>query len=142
MTPAFDNLKTHQRQLDADGCEVGVSRQALDEVLALVERLHGERALYPSKDRSGFSSGGMNIEGDHASMLLFREMHHNATTRLPWFERDYKRLVEQNTTLTGHLLVLLQDTWPYLHATCTIQSIKDRWLAARKFLGGDFDGVL
>jgi hypothetical protein len=30
---AFRNLVDHQRQLDADGIEVGVSRQALDEVL-------------------------------------------------------------------------------------------------------------
>ena len=31
---ALDNLRIHQRQLDADGCEVGVSRQALNEVIA------------------------------------------------------------------------------------------------------------
>jgi hypothetical protein len=31
---ALDALGNHQRQLDADGCEVGVSRQALDELLA------------------------------------------------------------------------------------------------------------
>lgn len=30
---AIDNLMHHQRQLDADGIEVGVSRQALCEVL-------------------------------------------------------------------------------------------------------------
>ena len=30
---AIENLRTAQRQLDADGTEVGVSRQALDEVL-------------------------------------------------------------------------------------------------------------
>ena len=30
---AIDNLLHHQRQLDADGIEVGVSRQALTEVL-------------------------------------------------------------------------------------------------------------
>lgn len=38
MNAAIENLKTNQRQLDADGSEVGVSRQALDETLALVER--------------------------------------------------------------------------------------------------------
>lgn len=36
---ALENLKAHQRQLDADGVEVGVSRQALDEVIAEVGRL-------------------------------------------------------------------------------------------------------
>ena len=34
---AIDNLNHHQRQLDADGTEVGVSRQALCEVLSGVE---------------------------------------------------------------------------------------------------------
>lgn len=34
---AIDNLQHHQRQLDQDGIEVAVSRQALWEVLAGVE---------------------------------------------------------------------------------------------------------
>lgn len=38
MTDELEHLKTNQRQLDMDGCEVGVSRQALDELLARVER--------------------------------------------------------------------------------------------------------
>lgn len=33
---AVANLRANQRQLDMDGCEVGVSRQALDETLALL----------------------------------------------------------------------------------------------------------
>lgn len=33
MTTAIDVLTNHQKQLDCDGTEVGVSRQALDEVL-------------------------------------------------------------------------------------------------------------
>jgi hypothetical protein len=36
MNPAIEALTNNQRQLDADGCEVGVSRQALDETLAAV----------------------------------------------------------------------------------------------------------
>lgn len=36
---ALDNLRTNQRQLDADGCEVGVSRQALDETLDIYGEL-------------------------------------------------------------------------------------------------------
>lgn len=39
MNAAIENLKTNQRQLDADGCEVGVSRQALDEALALLDSM-------------------------------------------------------------------------------------------------------
>lgn len=37
--PAIDNLRRCQRQLDADGCEVGVSRQALEEALEIVGEL-------------------------------------------------------------------------------------------------------
>lgn len=33
MSAAADNLRTSRRQIDMDGCEVGVSRQALDETL-------------------------------------------------------------------------------------------------------------
>ncbi len=33
MSAATENLKASQRQLDADGCHVGVSRQALEECL-------------------------------------------------------------------------------------------------------------
>lgn len=35
--PAITALRENQRQLDVDGCEVGVSRQAADEVLALLD---------------------------------------------------------------------------------------------------------
>ncbi len=36
---ALENLKSNQRQLDMDGCEVGVSRQALEELIAAYEAL-------------------------------------------------------------------------------------------------------
>lgn len=39
MSAATDNLRSNQRQLDMDGCEVGVSRQAVEETLAEVEHL-------------------------------------------------------------------------------------------------------
>lgn len=37
---AIENLKAHQEQLDADGIMVGVSRQALEEALEYVGKLH------------------------------------------------------------------------------------------------------
>lgn len=40
---ALEALKNHQRQLDADGCEVGVSRQALEEVIVAFEALRRTR---------------------------------------------------------------------------------------------------
>jgi hypothetical protein len=45
MIEAENQLLNHQRQLDADGCMVGVSRQAIDEVLAEIERLRAALAL-------------------------------------------------------------------------------------------------
>jgi len=42
--PAIENLRNCQRQLDMDGCEVGVSRQAVDETLAEIDRLHSALA--------------------------------------------------------------------------------------------------
>lgn len=40
LNPAtLEALKNNQRQLDMDGCEVGVSRQALDELIAAYESL-------------------------------------------------------------------------------------------------------
>lgn len=39
IAPAIENLTNCQRQLDMDGCEVGVSRQALDEVLGHLRTL-------------------------------------------------------------------------------------------------------
>jgi hypothetical protein len=37
--PAVRNLRTNQRQLDMDGCEVGVSRQAIEEAIVAFDRL-------------------------------------------------------------------------------------------------------
>lgn len=39
MITAVENLTDNQQQLDADGCMVGVSRQALDEALEYIAAL-------------------------------------------------------------------------------------------------------
>jgi len=39
MSEAINQLKNHQQQLDADGVMVGVSRQALEEVLERIAAL-------------------------------------------------------------------------------------------------------
>ena len=50
--PAVEHLRHNQRQLDADGTQVGVSRQALDETLARIAELEAENAALsaPSRD--------------------------------------------------------------------------------------------
>lgn len=78
LAPAIEQLRDHQQQIDADGTFVGVSRQALDEVLAailpiiarekaapvelagLVEELRGEaRGLSTSSIRNGCVDCGL-----------------------------------------------------------------------------------
>lgn len=39
MHPAIENLKNCQRQLDMDGCHVGVSRQAVEETIGVIDEL-------------------------------------------------------------------------------------------------------
>lgn len=53
MHQAIENLKTNQRQLDADGCEVGVSRQALNETLEIVAVMFA--ALEQADETIGYS---------------------------------------------------------------------------------------
>jgi predicted TIM-barrel fold metal-dependent hydrolase len=53
-TTAEYHLRTHQKQLDEDGIIVGVSRQAIDEVLAELDKAraeiaHGRRANEAAK---------------------------------------------------------------------------------------------
>lgn len=50
MHPAIENLKSNQRQLDMDGCEVGVSRQALEEALDITSELYGALVMVRDAD--------------------------------------------------------------------------------------------
>lgn len=74
---AYYQLQCHQRQLDPDGCEVGVSRQALEEILDFLKEPKPETAaseptreewfLLPSRSSQGWphvqlgSSGGFVV---------------------------------------------------------------------------------
>lgn len=53
LHPAIINLRDYQRQLDMDGCEVGVSRQAVDETLTVTTDLLA--ALQTIADESIFN---------------------------------------------------------------------------------------
>jgi hypothetical protein len=62
--PAVANLRACQRQLDMDGCEVGVSRQAVDETLALYDALldrlkYAIAVLEEAECRLGYSPGSL-----------------------------------------------------------------------------------
>ena len=50
---AIDALRNNQRQLDVDGCEVGVSRQAIDEVLAGIDAALSKSGEKPLATRKG-----------------------------------------------------------------------------------------
>ena len=53
LKPALESLRSNQQRLDMDGCVVGVSRQALDEVLAHVEQQAAEIERLRSRDWIG-----------------------------------------------------------------------------------------
>lgn len=53
VADALDNLRVHQRQLDADGCEVGVSRQALNEAITYIGRLSADRDFWKERFEVG-----------------------------------------------------------------------------------------
>lgn len=56
MSTGSENLRSNQRQLDMDGCEVGVSRQALDETLEqhanMLATLQTARIVIKNRDPS------------------------------------------------------------------------------------------
>lgn len=73
MHPAVENLKTNQRQLDMDGCEVGVSRQALDETLAsyavlLAALIQAEETISLSDLRQGTGHAIVQAALDKANL--------------------------------------------------------------------------
>ena len=49
IADALDNLRVHQRQLDMDGTEVGVSRQALNEAISYIGRLTADRDFWKER---------------------------------------------------------------------------------------------
>jgi len=49
IADALDNLRVHQRQLDMDGIEVGVSRQALNEAITYIGRLMADRDFWKER---------------------------------------------------------------------------------------------
>jgi hypothetical protein len=64
MSRASDNLKTNQRQLDMDGVEVGVSRQAVHETLAeYTDMLEALKAVVAIADRK-------TVEFDRARAVI------------------------------------------------------------------------
>jgi len=73
MNPAIENLKTNQKQLDADGCMVGVSRQALDETLTLFDNLVAmlEKCAERLEESDGYYTGQKDHEvGSEARAVI------------------------------------------------------------------------
>jgi hypothetical protein len=62
---AIENLRECQRQLDADGCEVGVSRQALDETLTALDYavaiLRAIASGSAGQDADAFAKAGLDL---------------------------------------------------------------------------------
>jgi hypothetical protein len=81
---AADVLRKYQKQLDPEGIEVGVSRQALDEVLA---KLAAADALADIKYCDGFQAGYQSLSG-----VVIDDHEYNKSIKL---DPDVKRQIEQ-----------------------------------------------
>lgn len=92
---AAKNLEDHQRQLDADGVEVGVSRQAVDETLAQLTRLEDAAAELARLFLSHTASLTQGSLGDGTSLRDITEAeveavvrkYHHAMKGQPWQHR-------------------------------------------------------
>lgn len=64
--------------------------------------------LDKSKDCYAFSTTGCHIiSNDKESIDTIRKWHHEATARLPWFEREYRRMVNRQKELISELQIVL-----------------------------------
>jgi len=99
MSDQSEWLKNNQRQLDADGVEVGVSRQALDELIALSEAQEKERHVllgvlgHPGFDmRIGHDSGEWVLATGHGDSYeeLCRHEDFNQFLKLVGEYSDYE----------------------------------------------------
>lgn len=65
MSAASDNLRNNQKQLDADGCMVGVSRQAVGETLVEYDAMLGALKIIAAKstdtDMGAIAQAGIDI---------------------------------------------------------------------------------
>jgi hypothetical protein len=68
-TGAIEQLNQYQQQLDNEGVYVGVSRQALDEVLAYVAARTPPKAE-PMSEHEALASGGDWMEGDAPETMI------------------------------------------------------------------------
>ena len=76
LNGAIKNLTEHQKQLDADGCMVGVSRQALDELITAwntravsKESLHTERIKVLEDALRNITCYDMGRTGEDATVM-------------------------------------------------------------------------
>ena len=92
MNPAIENLKTNQNQLDADGCMVGVSRQALDEVLTLLDNL--QYAIEPFEKAARVIAAH---DGNYASRIV---MLGGLADSCDLTKTHFSRLLEASNPLT------------------------------------------
>ena len=72
-TDAIENLRNSQRQLDADGCHVGVSRQALEETLEWTEWAYN-RIVKLEKEVDRLVADGFSNSGPTRADAVYRLM--------------------------------------------------------------------
>lgn len=103
---ALQALEEHQRQLDFDGCEVGVSRQALDVVLADYKCLKSEKKALGSLLAILHRDGG-HYEAEHGTLKAIqaaeRNLHHTWVVSEDTAQLNLIKILENiNKLATNH----------------------------------------
>jgi hypothetical protein len=132
---AIDQLRNHQRQLDADGCMVGVSRQALDEVLDahdsvfMIQRCADGAAAAPiavvtNNNQPGWTNivetgpnvtlpVGMKLFSEGALIAVGAAVANDIWERTPTDTRELQRRIELALSeLDSMALGTAYDKWP------------------------------
>ena len=126
---AINQLREHQQQLDDDGIMVGVSRQALDEVLEYVSLMEGEAPLPGSEP----STAGVGDEKDAAITSYYAEGRRGDRTYLP--SRIAWEL-ERTAMGDGHYGNALRVAKDLPCVDAADKSLLDRWATGKQY-GGD-----
>ena len=120
---AIDQLTNHQRQLDMDGTFVGVSRQALDELLTFAAATLRERDGLRAHLESALEAIDRGDIYDRAALVaeVERLKRHISANKQMW-ETDHKlaqdaiALRADNERLRTALKVISENTPPHLGA--------------------------
>lgn len=100
----------YQRQLDWDGVMVGVSRQAVDEAIELVENLETKNRAITKQlgiDQSALETFRMKVKKLETELASYTAAEVNDSTAWPMIEKQAHKITElkaENERLKGELI--------------------------------------